>query len=99
MSDPNDSLRTGDSVRIMSGWRTSRHITHVVVEILAPWGPAIEERPPVLTEVELLKIKKEQREKRVERRRLRQEGRNDEEGKEGDGQSEGGLREVIHPSS
>lgn len=45
----------------------------MVVEILAPWGPAIEERPPVLTEAERLKIREEKRAKKVERRRLKRE--------------------------
>lgn len=51
----------------------SRHIKHVVVEILAPWGPAIEERPPVLSEEDWLKIRMEKRERKLDRRRKRRE--------------------------
>ncbi|KAL8768445.1 MAG: hypothetical protein Q9209_005351 [Squamulea sp. 1 TL-2023] len=47
VSDPNDSLRTGDVVRITARPPASKHIRHVVTEILAPWGPPAEERPPI----------------------------------------------------
>lgn len=55
------------------------------MEILAPWGPATEERPPVLTEVERLKIKEEKRSKKLERRQLRREGKLGAEGEEAEG--------------
>lgn len=62
-------------VRIGRGPSTGRqNINHVVMEILAPWGPAIEERPKVLSEVERLKIIADKREKKIERRRKRREG-------------------------
>lgn len=41
----------------------------MVVEILAPWGPAVEERPPVLGELERFKVRQEKRERKLERRR------------------------------
>ena len=50
MADPNNSLVEGDIVRIASGWRTSKHIRHVVTAIVAPFGAPVEDRPPVLTE-------------------------------------------------
>lgn len=85
-------------VRISSGWPVSRHISHVVVEILAPWGPAIEERPAVLTEAERLKLREEKRQKKVERRRLRREGGLGAEGREGE-ELEGGARGGLKASS
>lgn len=51
----------------------SRNINHIVVEIVAPWGPAIEERPPVLSEEDRLKIRMEKRERKLDRRRNRRE--------------------------
>ncbi|KAK3173521.1 hypothetical protein OEA41_006851 [Lepraria neglecta] len=65
VSDPNDSLRTGDVVKITNEKRVSRHIKHVVTEIVAPWGPAIEERPKVLST-----------EERYEKWRIRKEAKN-----------------------
>ncbi|KAL8784145.1 MAG: hypothetical protein Q9213_004119 [Squamulea squamosa] len=47
VSDPNESLRTGDVVRITARPPASKHIRHVVTEIIAPWGPPAEERPPI----------------------------------------------------
>lgn len=57
VADPNSSLNEGDVVRIASGWRTSKQIRHVVTSIVAPFGPPVEERPPVLTEEERMKIR------------------------------------------
>ncbi|KAI4199508.1 MAG: hypothetical protein LQ350_004574 [Teloschistes chrysophthalmus] len=51
VSDPNSSLRTGDVVRIaaITPRGVNGGIRHVVTNILAPWGPPIEERPPIPT--------------------------------------------------
>ncbi|KAI4109241.1 MAG: hypothetical protein L6R37_000672 [Teloschistes peruensis] len=51
VSDPNSSLRTGDVVRIAAIKPRGNNdgIRHVVTDILAPWGPAVEERPPIPT--------------------------------------------------
>jgi len=65
-------------VRIAGAWRVSKHIRHVVTEIVAPWGPGIEERPRVLSEVERVEMRTRKREGKVERRR----GRKGEEGGE-----------------
>lgn len=43
------------------------------MEILAPWGPAVEERPPVLGELERFKVRQEKRERKLERRRRKAE--------------------------
>ena len=75
MSDPNSSLRTGDVVKIARERRLSRHIQHVVTEIVAPWGPSIEERPPVMSEEERLSVWRDKKEKKTERKRIR-EGKN-----------------------
>ncbi|KAK2612153.1 hypothetical protein QQS21_001883 [Conoideocrella luteorostrata] len=47
--DPKSSLRTGDVVSIVPGWPTSRHKRHVVKHIIAPFGVATDQRPPVPT--------------------------------------------------
>lgn len=65
-----------------------------MVEILAPWGPAIEERPPILTEAERLKIREEKRARKVERRRIKREGGGKGE-LEVEEQGEGGEREGV----
>lgn len=49
----------------------------MVVEILAPWGPAVEERPPVLGELERFKVRQEKRERKLERKRRKLEGLTD----------------------
>lgn len=77
VSDPNSSLRAGDIVRIENeGRKLSRHIQHVVSEIIAPWGPAIEERPPIFTAEERRMIWQEKYDAKV----LRRTGRGKREG-------------------
>ncbi|KAK4691951.1 hypothetical protein P7C71_g5157, partial [Lecanoromycetidae sp. Uapishka_2] len=73
VSDPNSSLRTGDVVKILAEKRVSRHIKHVVSEIVAPWGPGIDERPPVMTAEERFAKWKAGKDRKMERRRLREE--------------------------
>ncbi|KAG6357892.1 hypothetical protein INS49_013775 [Diaporthe citri] len=70
--DPNDSLRKGDIVSISSGWRTSKTKRHVVNRIIAPWGPPIDERPPVPTPTEREAAHAADRAKKVARKQLRQ---------------------------
>ncbi|KAJ4387999.1 hypothetical protein N0V93_008602 [Gnomoniopsis smithogilvyi] len=77
--DPNNSLRTGDVVEIVSGWRTSKMKRFVVNRIIAPFGPPIEERPPVPTPEEReathalrTKMKKERKYLREQAERLQQ---------------------------
>ncbi|KAL2045612.1 hypothetical protein N7G274_002040 [Stereocaulon virgatum] len=72
VSDPNSSLRTGDVVKITNEKRVSRHIKHVVTEIVAPWGPGIEERPRIMSREERFekwRVWKEGKEKRRRERR------------------------------
>lgn len=70
--DPKDSLRTGDVVAIVPGWRTSKHKRHVVKHIIAPYGQSIEERPAVPTADERIE---EMTQKRLEKEaRRRKEG-------------------------
>ncbi|GAP89831.1 putative 37S ribosomal protein mitochondrial [Rosellinia necatrix] len=45
--DPRNSLRRGDVVAITPSWREAQHVRHVVKHIIAPYGPGIDERPPV----------------------------------------------------
>ncbi|MCJ1446080.1 MAG: hypothetical protein MMC23_006585 [Stictis urceolatum] len=51
ISDPTSSLHTNDVVRFIYHPYLSRskNIAHTVTEILAPWGPRLHERPPLLT--------------------------------------------------
>jgi small subunit ribosomal protein S17 len=61
VSDQNDSLVPGDVVRITSGFRTSKSISHAVTSIIAPFGEPVEDRPPVLTTEQLEAQKVEER--------------------------------------
>ncbi|KAL8659126.1 MAG: hypothetical protein Q9226_000590 [Calogaya cf. arnoldii] len=73
VSDPNSSLRTGDVVRIAARPPASKHIRHVVTDIVAPWGPPAEERPPIPTLNDLDAQYKAKREARTARRKQRPE--------------------------
>ena len=46
----------------------SRHIQHVVTEIVAPWGLTIDERPPIPSAEERIAFKAEKKRKKLERR-------------------------------
>ncbi|KAL8711042.1 MAG: hypothetical protein Q9220_004423 [cf. Caloplaca sp. 1 TL-2023] len=78
VSDPNSSLRTGDVVRIAAGWRASKHIRHIVKEIVTPWGSPLEERPPLPNLEELYAQERDKREAKMEPRNGKRR-----EGKEG----------------
>ncbi|KAL0936675.1 mitochondrial 37S ribosomal protein uS17m [Colletotrichum truncatum] len=71
--DPNSSLRTGDVVSIVPGWRTSRHKRHVVKGIIAPHATPIEERPPIPTEEERLAARMQKRDAKDTRRAARRQ--------------------------
>ncbi|KUI72256.1 37S ribosomal protein S17, mitochondrial [Cytospora mali] len=71
--DPNESLRTGDIVSIVSGWRTSKHKRHVVNRIIAPWGPPLDERAPLPTPEEREAEHAAKRAKKLERKELRKQ--------------------------
>ncbi|KAF2001402.1 hypothetical protein P154DRAFT_392549, partial [Amniculicola lignicola CBS 123094] len=47
VSDPSNSLRIGDFVRIASGHRVSPSIRHIVTAIVSPFGAPVNERPPI----------------------------------------------------
>ncbi|KAK2802815.1 hypothetical protein FQN50_007221 [Emmonsiellopsis sp. PD_5] len=49
VADPRDSLREGDVIEFVSGWRASRNVRHVVERIVAPFGTPVEGRPAVMT--------------------------------------------------
>ncbi|KAL6721190.1 hypothetical protein ACLMJK_000292 [Lecanora helva] len=75
VSDPNDSLRTGDVVKfIRDTQRISPRIQHFVSEIVAPWGPSIEARPPVMSQEQRVAVRREKKERKNERKRVRREG-------------------------
>jgi len=69
--DPRSSLRAGDIISISPGWRTSRHVKHIVNSIIAPYGEPIEARPPVPSREELFAEKEAKKSKKTERKRLR----------------------------
>lgn len=71
--DPNDSLREGDVIEIVSGWRTSKRKRFVVNRIIAPFGPPIDERPPVPTQEEREAAHTEKRAQKVARKTLRED--------------------------
>ena len=54
MHDPNNSLRLGDVLTIVPGWRTSRHKRHIVNRMILPAGVPLDQRPPIPTEDERL---------------------------------------------
>ena len=65
MHDPNDSVRTGDIINLVSmppgePRRLSKHVYHVLHSIEVPFGEPLEDRPPVLT-VEQLQARWAQR--------------------------------------
>ncbi|CAL8577807.1 hypothetical protein XPA_003622 [Xanthoria parietina] len=68
VSDPNSSLRTGDVVRIAARPPASKHIRHVVTDIIAPWGPPAAERPPIPSLEDLDAQYRAKRDARVARR-------------------------------
>ncbi|KAJ9667770.1 hypothetical protein H2201_001956 [Coniosporium apollinis] len=52
VSDPSSSVREGDIISLASGWRASKTVRHVVTSIIAPFGPPLDQRPPLPTEAE-----------------------------------------------
>ncbi|KAI9676889.1 MAG: hypothetical protein M1817_006728 [Caeruleum heppii] len=75
--DPASSLRTGDVIRLRSGFRSSKHVHHVVEGIVAPFGTGVEDRPPVVG-VEELERRREVRRVAKRGRREERRGRKDE---------------------
>ena len=69
--DPRESLRTGDIVSISPGWRTSKHVKHVVNSIIAPFGEPIDARPPIPSREELIAEREAKKSKKAERKKLR----------------------------
>ena len=68
VSDPTNSTRTGDVVRIADEGQVSWRIKHVVREITTPWGTPLEERPALPTREERLAQMDEKKQKKLERR-------------------------------
>lgn len=90
VADPNDSCREGDVVEILSGFKKTKHVKHVIGRIVAPFGVPVEARPPVLGLEELVRSKEEKRARKVARAVARAEGEveGDAEKVEGEGESE-----------
>ncbi|BCR83126.1 uS17 family ribosomal protein [Aspergillus chevalieri] len=71
VSDPHNSLREGDVIEFSSGFPKSRTVHHVVERIIAPFGSAIEERPPVMSREEREAVREQKRAAKWERREQR----------------------------
>ncbi|KAK1844089.1 ribosomal protein s17 [Colletotrichum chrysophilum] len=71
--DPNNSLRQGDIVSIVPGWRRSPQKRHVVKSIIAPHGTPIEDRPSIPTIEELLAARTQMKETKDARRAERRQ--------------------------
>jgi ribosomal protein S17 len=85
VSDPTDALRIGDVIRIEPlPFAKSRRIRHVVSEIITPFGPRIDERPPIPSAEERAERHRAKRAAKLERRRLRREAGVTGEGNEGE---------------
>ncbi|KAF7115792.1 hypothetical protein CNMCM5793_003432 [Aspergillus hiratsukae] len=87
VADPRNSLREGDVIEFSSGFPKSRNVRHVVERIVAPFGCAVEERPPVMTREERDALRAEKRAAKWQRREaMRSEG--------GEGQVQG-MKEHV----
>lgn len=92
VSDPRNSLREGDVIEFSSGAPKSRRVRHVVERIIAPFGTAIEDRPPVMTREEREAERAAKRIAKLQRR----EQRRIEEGKgEGVKDHVGRIRRLV----
>jgi hypothetical protein len=49
-------------VSVSPGWRVSKHVRHVVNQIVSPFGPPLSERPAVLTVEERMASRNKRRE-------------------------------------
>ncbi|RHZ65854.1 uS17 family ribosomal protein [Aspergillus thermomutatus] len=93
VSDPRNSLREGDVIEFSSGFPKSRNVRHVVERIVAPFGSAIEDRPPVMTREERDAVRAEKRAAKWQRREAKRS-----EGGEAQGVKEhvGRIRGLIY---
>lgn len=99
VSDPTNSLRNGDVVRIASGWHASKHIKHRVTEIVAPWGPPIDERPKIPSDEEILAMKEAKKAAKMERRAQRRDRGEISEEAGGSQSSPGGVEALMEVAS
>jgi len=51
--DTNRSCVIGDVIHLRSNWRVSKHVRHVLTQIVTPFGTPLSERPPVQSVDEL----------------------------------------------
>jgi ribosomal protein S17 len=93
VADPRNSLREGDVIEFSSGFPKSRNVRHVVERIVAPFGSAIEDRPPVMTREERDAVRAEKRAAKWQRREARRS-----EGSEVQGVKEhvGRIRALVY---
>ena len=82
-------------VRITSGWHLSKHIKHRAAEIVAPWGPPINERPRIPSDEEILAILAAKKAAKMERRAQRRDRKESSEEVGGSKPSSGGLKALM----
>ncbi|KAB8346307.1 hypothetical protein FH972_023351 [Carpinus fangiana] len=69
--DPTSAVRAGDIIQMASS-RHSKHVRHIVANIVSPFGESLDQRAgKVLSPEERLQIRDEKRQKKVERRASR----------------------------
>lgn len=68
VSDPTQSTRTGDVVRIIDEGQVSRRIHHVISEIVTPWGAPLEQRPALPSPEERSAAQEQNRHRKLDRR-------------------------------
>ena len=86
-------------VRIASGWHASKHIKHRATEIVAPWGPPINERPKIPSDDEILAIKGAKKAAKMERRAQRRDHGEILEEAGGSKSSPGGVKALMEVAS
>lgn len=67
VADPAESLREGDVVRF-APWAKTKKVRHVVTDLMVPFGPPAEQRPPVTKLEELVRTRNEIKAGKWERR-------------------------------
>ncbi|KAF1816533.1 hypothetical protein P152DRAFT_376829, partial [Eremomyces bilateralis CBS 781.70] len=74
VSDPANSTRAGDVVRIRDGYRPATRaarVAHIVTNVISPFGPPLGDRAPVPSDEELRGERHEKKVHKDERQALR----------------------------
>ena len=86
-------------VRIARGWHTSKNIYHRATEIVAPWGPPINQRPKIPSDEEMLAINAAKKAAKMERRAQRRDPREVLGEAGGSKSSPGGVNALLKAAS